>query len=413
MDRSIRVSNMSKYQSVLLVDDDPSQIAILKSYFTALKVDTILDANNPKRALEIIENRGTDIDLIVSDLQMPGMDGIEFMRHLKDRQFSGDYSIISGVRGDLLEHAGRLASMHKLNLIGQLSKPLTKQGLDRLFVNNPSSGNVVTGERSVEMSTSRLTRAIERQNIRPYYQPKVDLKSGTIIGAEALARWITDDGESISPESFIEFAEQSGLIEPLTFQMFEMVLQDIPVFLNQSPNVKISINVSPKMICDRSLPDRLSETLDRYGMTSKNISLEITENCVINPDVDSLEVMSRLRVLGFELAVDDFGIGSSNIQTLRDFPYSELKIDRSFVSNVTTSKFSAETVKLAIKLARDLGMRIVAEGVETTEIWHYLKDAGVEHAQGYLIAKALPPADFSTFLKMHKASFHFSTAQTA
>ena len=98
---------------------------------------------------------------------------------------------------------------------------------------------------------------------------------------------------------------------------------------------------------------------------------------------------------------------------MRDFPYSELKIDRSFVSNVTTSHFSAETVNLAIKLARDLGMRIVAEGVETIEIWDYLRDAGVEHAQGFLIAKALPPADFSNFLRAHKPAFDLSAARTA
>ena len=134
------------------------------------------------------------------------------------------------------------------------------------------------------------------------------------------------------------------------------------------------------------------------GITSKNISFEVTEDSILDLNATTLEVLSRLRVLDFDVAIDDFGTGSSNIQTIRDFPYSELKIDRTFISNAVTNAFSRETVHAAVSLAHKQGMRIVAEGVEDMSTWQMLRELEIEHAQGHLLAQAMSADDFTKYV---------------
>ena len=385
-------------KSVLLVDDDPIQIAILTSYFGRLNVHRIQNASNSAIGLEMLANDRDGIDLIVTDLQMPEMDGIEFLRHLKEQGYAGKLVIISSVKKDLLGHAARLAEMHNLDLLGQISKPLNKDALDAVFLKAATETPQGNKCAQTQLSMQEFSQALAGDEIVPFYQPKVCVQTGRVIGAEALARWQRADGRMVSPEVFISFAEENGLIKQLTFNLFQKALIDLRSFLRSDPNLKMAINIAPEMVSDVDLPDQLNQKMAAYGITSRNISFEVTENSILNLDLKTLEVLSRLRILEFEVAIDDFGTGSSNIQTLRDFPYSELKIDRSFISNATSNTFSRETVIAAVKLAKEQGMRIVAEGVEDLETWELLKTLGIEHAQGFLLAKALPRNDFLQFI---------------
>ncbi len=393
---------MSKYKSVLLVDDDPIQVAILNSYFAAMQVETVHTAQNSADGLAIVNDNGNSVDLIVTDLQMPEMDGIEFMRHLKSMGFAGKIAIVSGVKNDLLQHAGRLAKMHSLELIGQISKPITKAALDSVFLKETSARIDVCHMHDTVITEEEFSQAMAEGNILPYYQPKVDVKTGHVVGAEALARWFKPDGEIISPEIFIPFAEQNGLMTELTFYLFDRVIADIPGFLAINANLKVAVNLAAKDIGNVHLPDQLYNRMKSAGITSKNISFEVTEDSILDLNAATLEVLSRLRVLDFDVAIDDFGTGSSNIQTIRDFPYSELKIDRSFISNAVTNAFSMETVHTAVSLAHKQGMRIVAEGVEDMSTWQLLRELKIEHAQGYLLAKAMSADEFIDFVDENK-----------
>ena len=404
---------MFKYQSVLLVDDDPIQIAVLKGYFNSLGTKTIHQAGDAASALALLQSKKDSVDLIVSDLQMPNMDGLEFLRHLKIAQYFGRLAIISGVKHDLLDHAGRLASMHNLNFIGKISKPMTKVKLDDLFLAKPADFVTTPSKIDKVISQDEFSAALAGGEILPFYQPKFDVKTGRIVGAEALARWYRPGIGFISPEVFIRFAEQNGRIEDLTFSLFDNVLRDTQRFIVHNRDQKIAVNLAAELIKNISLPDKLLDQMRFAEIEPENISFEVTESSILNLDVSTLEVLSRLRISGFDVAIDDFGTGSSNIKTLRDFPYSELKIDRDFIKDVLTNAFSAETVRTSVALAREMGMVVVAEGIEDQETLEYIRSKGIEHAQGYHLSKPLSADNYCAVLAYCAENFQHLNSKNA
>jgi len=396
------------WQSVLIIDDDPTQIAILSAYFAGMRIEQIYGAGNAAKALSILQEHKDQIDLVVSDLQMPEMDGLEFFRHLSATKYKGQIAIVSGVQEMLLEHASRLAKMHNLKLIGHIQKPISKPALDLVFARNSQSFETLQDDKKIVLTQGDFSNALAENEIYPVFQPKIDGASGDIVGAESLARWYREGIGYISPEIFIEFAEQNGRIEELTFYLFNKTLDAAKSFLEVLPEQNFATNLAPSLINNVALPDQLANRIKVHNLPSEAFSFEITENSILNLDPTTLEVLSRLRIMEFDVAIDDFGTGSSNIQTLRDFPYSELKIDRSFISNVTTSVFSRETVHAAIALAREQDMRVVAEGVDSMETLKYIREQGVDYIQGFLIAKPMGAEDYLEFIKMHKSGFDYT-----
>jgi len=401
---------MSKYSTVLIVDDDPIQVALLTSYFIAMGVKTVDGATNAAEALSKLHANGAKTDLVVSDLQMPQMDGLEFMRNITDTDFVGKFAIISGVKDNLLNHAARLAKMHSLDLIGHIGKPITKISLDSVFLKEHTTATAKPRGNSSVITQEAFSKAMRNGELVAFYQPKVSVNTGKIEGAEALARWITADGTNISPEEFVKFASKSGRMNELTFHLFDTVLRNIPAFLKHQPDLAVAINLDAENIRNRALPDQFFDRMKMYGLSASNISFEVTESNILDLDVTTLEVLSRLRVFDFNLAVDDFGTGSSNIQTLRDFPYTELKIDKSFISDAVSNAFSRETVRAAVNLARQQDMSVVAEGVEDIATWKMIEELGIDQAQGYLVSKAMPKDDFAKFLEQHPQGIKLQAA---
>ncbi|MEM9276938.1 MAG: EAL domain-containing response regulator [Pseudomonadota bacterium] len=398
----------NRFQSALVIDDDPTQIAILTAYLTAQQVQRIESSSNAALALSKIRDNNNNFDLIVSDLQMPEMDGLELLRHLSAQNYKGSLVLMSGVEQSLLNHAAKLARMHKLNLIGQIHKPLNKASLESVFLKTQGLETASQNDKSLVLTQGDFINGMEKNEILPFFQPKVNIQSGKIVGAEALARWNKPGIGNISPDIFIEFAAKNGWIEDVTVHLLKHTLQAVGPFLRIDPRLRFAINIAPSMMHQIALPDQLKAIIESCGISPENISFEITENSILNLEPATLEVLSRLRIHNFDVAIDDFGTGSSNIQTLRDFPYSELKIDKSFISNVTENAFSRETVHAAVALAKEQRMRIVAEGVETVETLEYVRNLGIEHAQGYLFAKALSAEDYLAFIREHPNGMQLS-----
>lgn len=397
-----KVKNIMAMNTVLIVDDDPTQVAILNAYFASLKAETIKGMTDPVMALDYAFKNVNKIDLIVCDLQMPVIDGLAFFRHLASINYNGKLAIISGVKSDLLDHASQLAKMHNLNFIGNLSKPITKTALDNVFLNVKSSTERTRFSEDFKITLDDYNYAIENNKIEPFFQPKIDVRTGKVVGAEALVRWKFDECKFISPEHLIEFVEQNGLIEKFTFYLFEKNIQSVKRFLEVDENQVFASNLPPALAKNINLPDKLTQLIAENNLRNKNFSFEITEDNFLNLDVTTLEVMSRLRILNFNVSIDDFGTGSSNIQTLRDFPYSELKIDRAFVSNATTNIFSQETIRAAVSLSHEKGIKIVAEGIEDVKTFEFIKAQGIDQAQGYLFSKALSCDEYIDYIKQHK-----------
>ena len=388
---------MYQIGKVLLVDDDPTQLVVLSGYFMGLGCDEILEACSAKKALEIVRENKDEISLIVSDLMMPDMDGIEMLRALKQEGFNGSIALISSLEQKLIDSARKLGELHQLKIIGTCRKPLTKQSLDDIFhgINFAERTNYKAENTSTDLSA--VLAGFEANQFIPYYQPKVDVLSGRIVGVEALVRWEHPEKGLIQPADFLPTLEENNLIPELTFLMFRKALTDMKNWQKSDIHIKVAVNVSATEIADLTFPDEIQILLHEFNIEARKIVIEVTENEVIESNAISMEVLTRLRLMGIDIAIDDFGTGYSNLKTLKDFPYTELKIDQAFIRGMTKDSFSQETVRVAVTLGRQLNMRLLAEGVETTDEWEFVKQRGIDEVQGYYIARPMPADAFASF----------------
>lgn len=384
-------------QTVLIVDDDPSQVLILSGYFQSQRAGAVIEANSAVDALERLRHSNSTVDLIVSDLMMPDMDGIEMLRELKKADYQGKLALVSSLDQAMINSARKLGEMHGLNIIGTCRKPLRKASLDALFLTPEEPRGSFDDVEEQTISAEQISAALDQGAIRPFYQPKVDVKQKRITGAEALVRWVDPILGIISPADFLPAVEQNGLSSDLTFALMKTVFRDIAAWKRKGLEIKTSVNVTTREIAILEFPDIVGGFVRGQNIKPSDIAIEITENAVLEFNANSLEVLSRLRLMGIDIAIDDFGTGFANIKTLKEFPYTELKIDQSFIRGMTDDPFSQETVRAAVTLGRQMNMRLLAEGIETAEEWEFVRSRGVDEVQGYFIARPMPVDDFVAF----------------
>ena len=242
-----------------------------------------------------------------------------------------------------------------------------------------------------------LLRAIEKNHLKLHYQPIIDIQSGKCVGAEALLRWVSYSGQWISPGSFIPLAEAEGLIQKISDYVINAVFNDFGAFLAAHPDLYISINLSPTDFHCPRLVAMLAEKIKKHAVNADQIKVEVTERGFI--DVPKTRpVIQAFRQAGFEIAIDDFGTGYANLHNLRFLNVDILKIDKSFIDNLTTDRACYLIAEHIIEMARSLNLKTVAEGVETQEQVDWLQARGVQYCQGWYFAKALPPQEFIAWL---------------
>jgi diguanylate cyclase len=244
-----------------------------------------------------------------------------------------------------------------------------------------------------------LRRALERDELILHYQPKIDLHSGRVLGAEALVRWQHPDHGLLLPGEFIPLAERTGLIHPLTRWVLDAALAQAAEWHRAGHRLSIAVNISTRSLLDPAFPDQVAERLAFWQLPAGALVLEVTESAVMADPARALEVLGRLHTLGVGLAVDDFGTGYSSMAYLKALPVDELKVDRSFVGQMETSNSDAVIVRSTIDLGHNLGLRVVAEGVETQDTWERLKALGCDTAQGYHLGRPMPAADLEPWLE--------------
>lgn len=388
---------MPNIETVLLVDDDPVQLAILESYFLGQGANQVYKADNGVSALTLIEKHSNEIELILCDLKMPEMDGIEFMRHLKGSAYIGPIAILSSADRFLIESAEKLAIIHGLNVIGTIRKPMSKDKLDGLVSKAAETRVDALTDSTPHVDGAFLSEAIESGQIKPFYQPKTETSTQKVIGVEALARWIHPELGIINPSVFIPVAEQEGLMRKLTCSIIHASIKDAKAWKAHGINIKIAINATTSLLSDLDFPDRLFQRLEEAGIDRTRYIFEVTEASMLEANANTMEVLARFRIKGMDISIDDFGTGFSNIEQLRKFPYSELKIDQSFIFNGLTDTFADASVKASVVLGRELNMRLVAEGVETREQWDYVADQGIDQVQGFFVARPMPADDFQSW----------------
>ncbi len=383
------------YRQALLVDDDPVFRALAEDIILDAGVGSVEMAGDGSEALAKLD-AGFAPDLLVCDLNMPAHDGVSLIRALAERRYAGKVLIVSGEAATLIETVTKLARMQSLNIIGSMRKPLTVDALEAALASGVPAQHVQAPH--AVASPGLLDAAIERGGLHPFFQAKVSMADYRIAGAEALARIATTHTDFANPVPYIELAERNNRIDDLTFVMTRIVALHAKGFLVDGRPMPVSINISPVSLKSLSFPDTMANAVEGVGIRASQITLELTETHLLDYGPEALDIFARLRIKGFGLSIDDFGTGASNIDRLQMYPFTELKIDQSFTRNALTNTFARASVEMSVRLAKELGLKIVAEGVETRDMWDFLADLGVDEAQGFLMAKPMPPVEFAKLL---------------
>jgi EAL domain-containing protein (putative c-di-GMP-specific phosphodiesterase class I) len=312
---------------------------------------------------------------------MPGTDGIELLRSLAADQCRAHVLLASGFDRKVLDAACKLGEARGLSMGPSLEKPfaidLLREVLGRF---RPVPKAVMASE---------LTDAIPANQLFLEYQPKFDLQRRCIAGVEALVRWHHPLHGIVPPYGFITLAEESDLIDRLTDWVFRAMVEQIAQWQRRDVRLQVAVNISAQNLTDTEFPERLDAHCRRVEVAPEGIILELTETGAMREAVQMMEVLTRLRLKGFHLAIDDFGTGYSSLVQLQRMPFSELKIDRTFVAEMVTNKDCWTIAEITAVLARRLGLRSVAEGVEDEATLQALVEIGCDMAQGYHLGRPM------------------------
>jgi diguanylate cyclase (GGDEF)-like protein len=246
---------------------------------------------------------------------------------------------------------------------------------------------------------SELRGAIQRGELILHYQPKADLRSGRVVGMEGLVRWEHPERGLLLSDDFVPLAEPTGLIGPLTRHVIDQALRECRSWRDGGIDLHVAVNLSARNLEDPRLPDLVARSLERWGLEPDALVLEITESAILQEPVKALQVVTELAGMGVRLMIDDFGTGYSSLAYLRRLPVSALKIDKSFVMGMLREENDAVIVRSTIDLGRNLGLEVVAEGVESAELWTRLSALGCDVAQGFHLSMPLPPEDVPRWLE--------------
>lgn len=370
------MAGISFANRLLIIDDEPGFATAARKIGENLGFEVVVAGN---AELFLRAAREWRPHAILMDLKMPGTDGIELLRALAADRCRAQIALMSGSDRKTLEAAMQLGRDRGLNMAGLLPKPLRLQELRDLF-------NELNQVPKPLLSID-VTDGIAADQFFLEYQPKLDLRLGRITGVEALLRWRHPARGILPPLDFIPIAEESGIIGHLTEWVVATAARQVTIWRASNLDLNVAVNISAADVRDLGLPDRLEALCREAGADPSCVTLELTETGAMREPVQMMDVLTRLRLKGFSLSIDDFGTGYSSLVQLQRLPFSEIKIDASFVRQMTTNKGSRIIVEIIIDLARKLGLKSVAEGVEDAAALQALRDRGSDVAQGYYLGR--------------------------
>lgn len=386
---------------VMVLDDDTFMLKILSKMLLKQGYTSVSLHDNGHDALNEVDDAKTRPDLILLDLNMPEMDGIEFVRYLVERHFDGSLILVSGEDERMLKTTEKLVRAHKITILGYLHKPVQPDTLTDLLNKwtPPSSQNASTRTKKI-YNAEEINAAITQKQLVNYYQPKVSIANGKVIGVETLVRWHHPDDGLVTPDQFIPNAEAHGLINDLTRLVLIGALEQANRWKQSGLELRVAINVSMDNLASLDFQDLVVELAAKAGVPPKNVVLEVTESQLMKDTRVPLEILTRLRLKRFHLSIDDFGTGHSSLAQLRDIPFDELKIDQGFVHHAWTDETLRAMYDASLALARQLEIEVVvAEGVEDQNDWDFVRRTGCDLAQGNYISLPMQASAFSDWLK--------------
>jgi EAL domain-containing protein (putative c-di-GMP-specific phosphodiesterase class I) len=385
----------------LTIVDDDTDIANL---FREVAENVGFQVNLYSDGAEFMNNLHLPAEVIMLDLMMPGMDGVEVIRQLAKNQIESSLILVSGYDKGVLHSAHELAQESRLNIVSSLTKPIHIASLNELLLNlknlKPTEAKQISSATEI-IDVESLREAIHQEQLLLHYQPQINLKSDRLGGIEALVRWQHPELGLIYPNSFIKLAEGNGLMGDLTAAVIRLAIEQGREWHELGVNTKISVNVSAENITSLVLPEQLMNMVNLSRLDPSLLVLEVTEGALMGELVTSLDILTRLRLKGFSLSIDDFGTGYSSLSQLHRVPFNELKIDQSFVMQMDKDAEAQAIVETCVMLGHKLNMTVVAEGVESESILNKLKAMRCDIAQGYHIARPMPGDQILQWLQSH------------
>jgi len=378
---------------LLVIDDDPRFGRIMKKAGEQSDFE-VLVAEDPRIGAKLA--RSWHPTVIMLDLQMPNVDGIEVLRALAADKSEAHIVLTSGADLKVLEAAMQLGNDRGLIMPCVLNKPVRIDAVRKFLIGfKPVRKTLLAVD---------LAKAIAAGQLFLEYQPQFDCRADLLTGVEALVRWRHPTLGTIPPDQFIALAEESGVIHQLTDWVVREAARQSAAWFAEGINLNLAVNISAKDLEDLDLPDRLRQHCVDAGIDPASMTLELTETGAMREAVQMMDVMTRLRLMGFKLSIDDFGTGYSSLVQLQKMPFSEIKIDRSFVMQMTANEGCKVIAGIVIELARRLGLTCVAEGVEEEFALKALIEMGCDTAQGYYLSRPVAPERIPEIMDARGAS---------
>ncbi|MEY4223959.1 MAG: hypothetical protein RIS33_893 [Actinomycetota bacterium] len=372
---------MSESPRVLVIDDEPAICELIEAVAESAGF-SVRTASSPGEIEEAIQGR---FDLVVLDLSLGELDGIEVMSRLGATRRGLPVILVSGADETLITTAGRIAEMHRLRVIATFAKPFSLDLLRSAML----EWTHVVGE-TIDPTGPRLRiddgDLFDPEFMHLVYQPKVSVLTGDVVGVEALVRWRHPEKGDVSPTAYVALVEELGRTSELLDAIMTMAAHDRFRYRALASMPDVSLNISVLDLDDDELPRRAQRILTSTS-PAESWTFEVTETTPIPDLTPTVAVLTRLRLAGFKLAVDDFGTGTSNYERLLVAPFTELKIDRAMVSRLDAAAAEPDAmVRSGVEVGHSLGLQVVAEGVETAEQFVMIRQLGCDAAQGYFVS---------------------------
>jgi EAL domain-containing protein (putative c-di-GMP-specific phosphodiesterase class I)/ActR/RegA family two-component response regulator len=382
---------------VLVVDDQPSVRQVITRMLRHLGVGVVESAADGADAIRVLRSADEPFDLVLCDLSMPNEDGLVLLRNLASAHPKPSVVLMSGGDSLVLDAARRLGEGHGLSVLGTMAKPIQTATLSAFLRQHDGRVETVAVPGPV-LAPVDLDHGLLNSQFEVWFQPLFHLGLRRVSGVEALVRLRHQDLGLVGPSSFITLAEQCGFIGRLTDYVMKHAVAWNAAWRRDGVALNVSINMSAATLNDLALPDRIEAICDRYAIPPDSITLELTESSLADSPAVLLDILTRIRLKGFRLSLDDFGTGYASLGQLRELPFHELKLDQRFVQDAVSTARSRLILEGGFRMASELGMTTVAEGVESEEAFQMVADLGCDVVQGALISMPMPASSIPAWL---------------
>lgn len=381
---------------VLVIDDQTVTRRMAVKMVRDCGAAEVLEAESVEHALILLEGQQRLVDLVITDVKLsevPGaMDGVEFVRRIAERRLVGNLVIASALDSPIIRSVEAMAKGFGLDVAGCVPRPISPEKLRPVVVRLVArrAAAPLLRSRSVHVTVEDLRRAIAEKQFVPHFQPRVRAYDGEVTACEALIRWNHPERGLVPPGAFIPLADRTGLIDGITDVVLEKSINWVQIWRDAGIDVAVSVNLTENALNQPGLPERIAELAKRHDVPHGQILLELTESAALTEVAMSLEALARLRIMGFGLSIDDFGTGMGTPDQLARTPFTEVKIDQALVTGVFDQPQFSGVLEYSLKLAKQLGLRTVAEGVESQADWDLLQELGCDEMQGFHVARPMP-----------------------